>query len=263
MALSFVATTTHCNTFLLITDTLSTVLADAVLVVTPEGIKLGQFDGKNASLVNLFLRKEGFDAFECAGHYCVGLNLTSLFKVTKTLKHAIEITLLQYDTSYLEVRATLPDRNVVHKVTTLELQNEFVDFPDKPYEIKSEFASTKLHETLRTMSNLAEHVSFYVPHASNPRKYLEMRCQGSFTEQNVVFEENDFFTLHQRAHSDPMCGTYCLKLLTQFAKCVHLNKRVHVLLSNELPLVLRYELTDKWTLTFAVAQAEEKKYRIK
>ena len=256
MALAFVCTTDQCSTLLAVVDTLSSILADVLLFVSNAGIKIGQLDGKSNSLVHLSLSSEGFKSFQAVGSHRVGVSFTSLLKILKTVKNANEITLLQHDTSYLEVRAVLPDRHVIHKVSTLDLEQNFVPFPDKAYEIKTEFTTAKLQDALRTMSPLTESVSIHVPPSHIPRKYLELRAKGSFTEESVIFKHGEFFQLHQRNHTDSCVGTFHVKTLVQAAKCVHLNKKVHVLLSHELPLILQYALTDAWSLTFAVAQLD-------
>ncbi len=249
--MSFVASTPHVPTFYHTIETLSAALTDVLFTVDQGGIHIGQFDAKNACLVHVTFAK--FEAFEVSAPHSFGLNLQCLLKVLKTIKVAKQLTLVQSGTATtLEIRANLADRMVIHKLSTLELGHTYTPPPSKTFDMVASISSALLYSTLRTMSHVADTVELYASQAGSPRKHVEMRAKGSFSDQYVLFEENENFQLLQHRNPTASLGKFDLKTAVKYAKGSNLSKMVTVQASNELPLNLKYK-TNLGTVSFCIA----------
>lgn len=240
--MSFVASTPLVSTFYHTIEALCTMLNDVVLSVDGDGIHVGQFDAKNTCLVNVTFVAAKFEAFEVSKPHRVSLNLQCLFKVLKTIKNAKDITIAQTGAATtLEIRAKLADRTVIHKLSTLEIDQNYVPLPTKSFDVIARMSSALLFATVRSMSHVAEVVELYASQAGSPRQQFEMRAKGSFSNQYVLFEPNENFALLQHRNCTAFLGKFNVKTAAKYAKGVNLSKTVTLQVSRDLPLNLVYE----------------------
>ncbi len=242
--MSFVASTPLVSTFYHTIEALCTMLNDVVLFIDKDGIHIGQFDAKSTCLVNVTFYAAKFQAFEVSTPHRVCLNLQCLFKVLKTIKNAKDITIAQTGAATtLEIRAKLADHTVVHKLSTLEIDQTYIPRPTTSFDVIAHISSALLFATVGTMSHVAEVVELYASLAGSPQKQLEMRAKGSFSNQYVLFEQNENFCLLQNHNSTSLLGKFNLKTTAKYAKGMNLSKTVTLQVSRDLPLNLIYTST--------------------
>ena len=75
-------------------------------------------------------------------------------------------------------------------------------------------------------------------------KHLIFSCEGDFASQTTEYgETNVGMSFVQNVDENEIVqGAYSLKYLLQFTKCTNLSNSIELLMKNDYPLIIRYQV---------------------
>ena len=85
--------TVQSNAIRILFEALKDILTDVNLQFSDEGIKIISMDGSKQAVINLKLDASKFEKFYCKSPMRAGLNMTSLYKIIKSVKNSDIITM--------------------------------------------------------------------------------------------------------------------------------------------------------------------------
>ena len=84
--------TVQSNAIRILFEALKDILTDVNLQISTEGLKIISMDGSKQAVVNLKLEASKFEKFYCKNSMHAGLNMSSLYKIIKSVKNSDIIT---------------------------------------------------------------------------------------------------------------------------------------------------------------------------
>ena len=84
--------TVQSNAIRILFEALKDILTDVNIQISPDGLKIISMDGSKQAVVNLKLESNKFEKFYCQSSIKAGLNMTSLYKIIKSVKNNDIIT---------------------------------------------------------------------------------------------------------------------------------------------------------------------------
>ena len=84
---------------------------------------------------------------------------------------------------------------------------------------------------------------------------LYLSCKGDFASQESIIGEADSgISFVQNTDSDEIVqGLFALKHLVMFTKCTNLCQQIEILLKNDFPLIINYQVASLGEIKLALA----------
>jgi proliferating cell nuclear antigen len=254
---------------------LKELLTDVPLEIDATGIRLSALDTSHVVLTNVRLAADRFDYFHVSEERIrIGINVLQLCKLLRSVSNSDTLTLFMEDArGNLGIRIESRERNA-KTVFNLNL----LDLPDEescPITGSASFDdivildSGDMQRLCRDMNAIADSVEIRVV-----RGEVTFSCKGEFcTQETVLYNMKDDSGLDHRAKRaatrdlDPsqhgmqpyspadeiQHGIFSLKFMTHFTKFGSLSDVVEILLRNNFPLCVRYNVASLGELKLAIA----------
>ncbi|CAL8461248.1 g779 [Coccomyxa elongata] len=266
MATSFMAKTVQCGSVRNCIEDIKDIIADGNFILAPEGITLLAMDPSSTVLVNLKLEAENFEVYACEKRQVIGVNMSDLFKIIKTMTNDDTLTLfIETDNpNYLFIRIENQEK---HKVTTykfnlMDLNEDEVSLPPAHFESVINMPSVDFQKITRDMHNIGDIIEI-----KSIGQQLILSCKGDFASQETVIGNNvsQLSAAAQESleasgsagaaadNQTIVQGFYTLKYLTQFSKCSNLSSQCELYLKNDYPLILAYKVANLGTIRLMLA----------
>ena len=104
-------------------ESLKNILSDVNFKADASGLKLTTIDGTQNAIVNLFLVNEKFEEYICTNPVNIGINLLSVFKILKGIKHTDTISFTIYESEdsnmYIESQNSDKKSTITSKIKLL------------------------------------------------------------------------------------------------------------------------------------------------
>ncbi|KIW00968.1 proliferating cell nuclear antigen (pcna) [Verruconis gallopava] len=246
---------TQADTLKKTVDAIKDLVQDCNFDCNDSGIALQAMDNSHVALVSMMLRSEQFEPYRCDRNVALGINLNSLTKVLRAAQSTDVLTLKAEDSPdvvNLIFESPSADRISEYDIKLMDIDQEHLGIPETEYSATIKMPSTEFQRITRDLSAISESVA------------IECTKEGvKFSSQGDI--GNGSITL--RSHSDlekpeenveihltePVALTFSLKYLSNFCKATGLSKQVKLCLSNEVPLLVEYDLANSSYLRFYLA----------
>lgn len=220
-------------------DTLKDLLEDACLEFDHDGIRLVSPDSTHIAMVHLKLESASFDEFHCPRPLSVGINITRLHKLIKSVASSDTLTLFvdATDDTSLGIRVESGERrtNTTFKIGMMDISPIKIDLPPIECDSCLSLASADLQKIVRDMASIADRVEI-----TNTKDRLALSCSGDFCSQETILEESNKFTSNMTQTNSIIQGVFSLSYLNIFCKCSALCPAVEINLRNDWPIILKY-----------------------
>jgi len=236
--------------------TLMTALKDILLETNisfqKDGIRIINMDKSHTILAHLFLRAENFELYECKmDKIIVGVNMFHLFKLINSIDNDDTLTIyienadyLDGITSHLGLKFENGDikQCKTQKLRLIEPEPEELEVPDVTFSSIINIPSSDFQKIIRDMSVISDKLEI-----KSVGNELIFKCNGQFASAEIHRSESDSpdgmkFKLKQDS-SKIIQGEFSLKNLGYFIKCTNLCSQIEVYLENDLPLVVKYNVS--------------------
>jgi proliferating cell nuclear antigen len=224
-------------------ESLKEILTDANFVITDKGIKLMAMDSTANVLVHMKLHHDKFEYFHCSKKVNVGLNLSNLYKLIKTMSNNDTLTLFmeKNNENELGIRIHNDEKNLqtTYKINLLDIEDKDINIPPAEFDTELTFPSNDFQKIIRDMINISEKIDI-----KSIGNKLVLSCNGDFASQETVLGETDNGIQFTSCKSSeyPIQGIYSLKYLILFTKCTNLCNIINIYIKNDYPLIIKYNI---------------------
>ncbi|OCK75800.1 proliferating cell nuclear antigen [Lepidopterella palustris CBS 459.81] len=238
-----------------VVDAIKDLVQDCNFDCNDSGIALQAMDNSHVALVSMMLKSESFSPFRCDRNIALGINLTSLTKVLRCAQNEDILTLKAEDAPdvvNLVFESAESDRLSEYDIKLMDIDQEHLGIPETEYAAVITMPSTEFQRICRDLMALSESVSIECT-----KEGVKFACQGDIGSGSVTLRS------HQNVEkpdlnveidlTEPVSLTFSLKYLVNFCKASGLSSQVKLCLSNEVPLLVEYALSNNSYLRFYLA----------
>lgn len=227
-----------------VVDAIRDLVQDCNFDCNDSGIALQAMDNSHVALVSMMMKAEGFSPFRCDRNIALGINLTSLTKVLRAAQNEDILTLKAEDAPdvvNLVFESSETDRISEYDIKLMDIDQEHLGIPDTEYAATIEMPSMEFQRICRDLIAMSESVAIEAS-----KDGVKFSCQGDIGNGSVtVRQHTNVDKPHQDVSinlSDPVSLTFSLKYLVNFCKASSLSEKVKICLSQEVPLLVEYNL---------------------
>ena len=235
--------TIQSSEFRILVEALKEILTDANFEFNPETednpgcIKLLAVDQTHTVLVHLHLND--FQKFYCEKKITIGLNMSNLFKLIKTMNNNDHLSLYieKGNENHLCINIENGEKacKTIYKLNILDLPEDSISIPSVEFNSVITMPSGDFQKYIRDMHNLANDVEI-----KSVGETLYLSCEGDFAQQNTILGKTQHGINFSVSDTSIVQGIFALKHLVLFTKCTNLCNNIEVYLRNDYPLIVKY-----------------------
>lgn len=226
-------------------------LTDVNLTVSAAGIKLITMDSSKVSMIHCELDAVNFESFVCVKPLVLGVNMTSLFKLIKsvTSSDVLCIYLRAADKHELGIRIDSAERKSCTKYSLklLDIDEDPISVPRLKMDSTISLSAVDFQRLMRDMSAIGNSCRFRLNGSC-----LTLSCAGDFATQETTLTmaveeaegENKDLVID---------NTYALRYLNLFSKSSSLCGQVTLCLRQSFPLLMIFSVASLGRLRFLLA----------
>lgn len=240
--------TVQTNAIRILFESLKNILSDVNFKADASGLKLTTIDGTQNAIVNLFLVNEKFEEYICTSTVNIGINLLSVFKILKGIKHTdtISFTIYKREDSNMYIESQNSDKKstITSKIKLLDMDEKIYNIPDIKFDSYITMPSSDFQTYISDLANVSSEIEF----RSNTNN-LSLKSTGDFAEQTIRINE----TNNENSNSDEQYGIYNIKYIQLFTKSTNLCGTVEIYLKTGYPLTILYNVANLGQIKYCLA----------
>ena len=240
--------TVQTNAIRILFESLKNILSDVNFKADSTGLKLTTIDGTQTAIVNLHLLNDKFEEYICERSVNIGINLLSVFKILKGIKHTdtIAFTIYSNDESSMFIQSQNSDKKatMTSKIKLLDMDEKIYNIPDIEFESYITMPSSDFQTYIADLANISQDIEF-LSNANN----LTLKSIGDFAEQSITINE----TNNEINNSEEQTGVYNIKYIQLFTKSTNLCGTVEIYLKTGYPLTILYNVANLGKIKYCLA----------
>lgn len=246
--------TVQSQAFKILVEALKELLTDTNIDFDENGLKIVAMDTSHCVLAHVKLDASKFESYVCKNKFTIGVNMLNLYKLIRTINSNDTLTLFieSSDVNHLGIKIENGEKNskTTYKLNLLDLDNQKISIDNAEFNTVINLPSVDFQKICRDMNNIAELVEI-----KNISNQLILSCKGDFCSQETVIVDNDngINCINNKTRDDIVQGVFNLKYLVLFTKATNLSSTVELLLKNDYPLVVRYQVASLGEVKFCAA----------
>ncbi len=253
---SFVLKVDNSRILRAIIETLSNIIDETTIVVTPKEFTIKAMDPNRICLLKLVIKKEGFDDFECNKACKIGVNLDDFNKILKRASSNDSIT-LEYQEEEQKIKIKMK-RGDSTRTRTFSLALIDVDIEEVPMDnlLKIEFNAIwdmnidHFNEALKDAEIYSEILNIKATEGEG----LFFSSSGQIGEMQYDFGLEDLF---EPDISEENKGAYSLTFLKSILKIAAITENFKISLKTDHPLKIEFGLLEGGELKYFLAPRVE------
>ena len=233
--------TEEAHTIKVLAELLQRCLKSVCFEINSEGIRLNTMDGQKFILIDLFLRRENLKNYKCTEPMNIGINISHLYKMLKSIKKKDSVTIFidKENPDHLGIKVEHIQNNRVTSsfVKILNVQSMEIQLPegyDHPYVI----TSSEYQKMCKDMATIGNSIHILATHSS-----INFSCDGGgLYSREVSFNEHE--QDGEAPNYDSKIDTeykasFNTQQLTQLMKIAGLSKNMQIYVKEDLPLMFK------------------------
>ena len=254
---SFVLKVDNSRILRAIIETLSSIIDETTIVVTPKEFTIKAMDPSRICLLKLVIKKEGFDDFECNKECKIGLNLDDFNKILKRSSSNDSIS-IEYQEDEQKIKIKMKRENST-RTRTFSLALIDVDIEEVPMDnlLKIEF------NAIWDMN--IDHFNEALKDAEIYSEILNVKATENegllFSSSSQIGEMQYNFTLDDLFESDisegESKGAYSLTFLKSILKIAAITENFKISLKTDHPIKIEFGLLEGGELKYFLAPRVE------
>lgn len=236
------------------------ILTDATITFTKDSFKIINFDKTHTILVNVVLHASKFEEYKCVpDKIIVCANTLHLFKVISTMSNDDILSMyidqsdyhdgivshlgLQYDNGEIK-------QCYSQKLRLIEPDMEELIVPDVEYSTIINLPTSDFQKIIRDLNGISDRIE--IKSVGND---LIFSCEGTFASSRIFRSESDgnMEFIQKSDASIVIQGEFSLKSLSHFIKCTPLCSQLEMYLGNDLPLIIKYDISSLGQIRLCLA----------
>ena len=238
--------TVQAGAFRILIEALKEFLTDVNIEFTNQdqengGLNIIALNNSSSILVHLKLDAENFDFYNCVNEKInIGVNMTYLFKLIKTVNNNDILTLFldDSDINKLGLKIENSDKNYIstYKLNLMDLDKTIYNIPPTEFTTVISMATQEFHRICKDLNMIADTVEI-----KSYQKKLIFTANGDIATNEVICgESNNGLNIISKEDDEIIQGVYDLKNLILFTKCTNLCTNVEIFMKNDYPIVIKY-----------------------
>lgn len=240
--------TVQTNAIRILFESLKNILSDVNFKADTQGLKLTTIDGTQSAIVNLILMNEKFEEYICTTPINIGINLLSVFKILKGIKHTDTISFTVYEkdenSMYIESQNSDKKATIVSKIKLLDMDEKIYNIPDIQFDSYITMPSSDFQTYISDLASISSEIQF-ISNSNN----LTLKAVGDFAEQMIKINE----TNSDIKASEEQTGIYNIKYIQLFTKSTNLCGTVEIYLKTGYPLTILYNVANLGQIKYCLA----------
>jgi proliferating cell nuclear antigen len=226
----------------------STLIEEADIQATPEGIKLRSMDPSHVAMVDFEWQKAAFDEYTCMEPTKIRLNIASMLKLLRRAG-SDEVLDMMYDDNTKKLNMTLKGK-ITRRFTipTLDPAEEEVPTPKISFNSKVKLTTGLFRDVIEDIQAVSDNVRFETTH--------EKFVATAITELSSATIEMDKGSevLLELDVKEPSKATFNLSYLSEISKAgATASELVTLEYSTNMPVKLEFEIPQQGKLLYYLA----------
>lgn len=229
-----------------IVDAIGTILTEANLTISPDGVSLVQRDSTRAAMIDLNLPASAFKGYECDRTHRVCIGVDELVRVTKRVAGDDEIELrLDEALMRLEVRM-LGETTRRFRLRLLTPSADVEESISESFDVRVEMAAEGFKRAVRDIGVVSDHIIITVTGGG-----LSFSGTGDIGEAEVEMNVGDDALLYS-LYGGTATSMYALSYLSEVAKAVG-GDEVTIQMTGNRPAMFEFPIADTGRIRFVIA----------
>jgi proliferating cell nuclear antigen len=245
--------TVQSNAIRILFEALKDILTDVNLQFSSDGIKIISMDGSKQAVINLKLEASKFEKFYCRSPMCAGLNMTSLYKIIKSVKNSDIITMYITEANttklHIEIENKEKKTNILTVLKLLDIDEDILDIPNIAFDTVKTMPSNDFQSYVRELSIITNKIRL-----ESLNSTFSLSGEGDFAETKIVVGDSNSVEIKNEHNAS---GTFYIKYLLLFTKSTNLCTTVEIYLKDKYPLILVYNVANLGKLQYCLAPLAE------
>lgn len=218
-----------------------------------KGMKIKTIDGSHSALVHVRLDNKKFNKYYIYNNLSIGINIGSVHKLLKNVdaSDVLKLYVTKKNQNVLTIRIENSIKNNVFtfEYKLLDIDEDEIHIPEVEFNSIITMPSVDLNNHCRLMSTIGNEVD--IKSAGNE---LYITCNGDTTNMNAQLGSNGSdIDVATDEDGEIVQGRYLLKFLSMFTKAYNLSGTVEILMKNDFPLILKYDIADLGVIKYCLA----------
>lgn len=232
------------DTFRKIIDAVKEIVTETNIIVSDKGMEIQAMDNTHVALVKMSIEKDKFLGFKCNQNRELGVNLTNLSKILKTVNIEDRISIEQKDGVNDKMSICFENltqtRHAQFEFTLLQLECEKFELPEMEHELKFSMSAKEFSKLCFDLKEIGDTLT-----VSSDTRQINFHVKGDVSEGSIKFT-NDLGMEMSKPSS------YALKYMCMFSRAFPLSENVDLFFSSQIPAMIQFE-TAAGTLSFFLA----------
>jgi proliferating cell nuclear antigen len=226
-------------------EVLKDIINDVNVYFTAKGMNILTLDTARVTLVDMTLGSENFEEYVCPVPIAAGLNMTTMYKLLKSISGTDTLTIDVHDRDYMDIFIENPVKksSTKFRLKLLDINEDILDLPDIQMNVVTTIPSIDFQRITRDMGNLAQDMAII-----REGTKLTLSCKGDYAEQETILE---FPESVGRSGS-----VFSLKYINLFTKATNMCASVQLMQDSKnenMPIIFRYTIANLGDLKFYLA----------
>ena len=236
------------------------ILLETNITFQPDGIRIVNMDKSHIILVHLHLESSNFEHFFIRHpKIVIGVNMFHLFKLINSIDNDDTLTFFIEKEHYSDgvvkfLGMKFENGNIMQCKTQylrlIEPDDKELDIPDVIYSSIINIPSSDFQKIIRDMSSLSDRIEIKCVGDE-----LIFSLVGPFAKVQIRRSEcNGTLEYIQKQDSTKIIqGEFSLKYLSYFIKCTNLCNTIELMIENDLPLIVKYNVASLGEIKLCLA----------
>ncbi len=227
-------------------DVVSTLIDEAGIIVSKEGMTLRAMDLTHVAFVDLQITKDAFSDYKVEDKITLGLDLDRFNTILKRAGSSDIITLSANEetTLNIEIKDNFSSSTRRFELPLIDISKEEVKIPSLDFPAEIELDPKVLVEGIKDAEIVSDNIIFKV---DENKFYIEAKGDLGNVEVKVDKSEVIDYTV-----KDPCESQYPIEYLKKMAKAGDISRSVKIHLGKDIPLKLEF-ISPEVNLSFIVA----------
>ncbi|XP_019876835.1 proliferating cell nuclear antigen [Aethina tumida] len=242
------------SSFRKVLDAIKDLLKEASFDCSESGIQLQAMDDAHVSLVYLTLRSDGFDKYRCDRNLTMGMNIENLSKIFKCSSNDDKVTMKAHDDADTVI-FTFESKNQKisdYEMKLMNLDQEHLGIPETEFSCVIRMPSGEFARICRDLSQFGESIVI-----SCTKEGVKFSTSGDIGSANIKLAQNNNFDKEEESVTiemqEPVTLTFACRYLNFFTKATPLSNQVQLSMSDNVPLVVEYQIPDLGQICYYLA----------
>lgn len=246
--------------FRVLMTALKDILLETNITFTEDGMKIINMDKSHTILAHLHLEASSFEHYFCKyPKIIIGVNMFYLFKLINSIENDDTLTIYIDEEHYNDgvvshLGLKFENGEIKQQKTQLlrliEPEEQELEIPEVSYSSIINLPSSDFQKIIRDLSALNDRLEI-----KSVGNELIFSLNGSFAKVEIRRSECDGNMEYIEKQDSSMVtqGEFQLRYLSYFIKCTNLCNNIELMLENDLPLIVKYDVASLGQIKLCLA----------